>query len=340
MSAKKATPKAVFDACEQLELLEQPWNRDDVRTLVGGGSFSVIDPLIQAWRKLQPVREVAPTVPTDLLIQMATMLEQQVSSYIEDVESRDQQREEALLALNETASKNFAEIEAELEANLDVAEQSNHQLEAELARLDSDLRSKDQQINTLELELKVSKESNSALSNRQQEQKAFYETTLTQQKAEFKQSMLDETSRAAQAHQQQMSELKLENQQQLARQKSELLEAAEVAENRLMRLLDESRSELKELARDSAAKIDSLSHDLQTERQLVNSQRLEIKSLEGSLVQYQKNAEEVQERLNQENELLKKKLLDLKNEGSVREQNDLQQLKESIRLLQEQVQRK
>ena len=78
MSMKKATPKAVFEACEQLELQDRPWNRDDIRSLVGGGSFSVIDPLIQAWRKLQPVREVAPSVPAELLIQVATLLEQQI----------------------------------------------------------------------------------------------------------------------------------------------------------------------------------------------------------------------------------------------------------------------
>lgn len=340
MSAKKATPKAVFDACEQLELLENPWNRDDVRALIGGGSFSVIDPLIQAWRKLQPVREVAPSVPSDLLIQMATMLEQQISGYIEDVESRDQQREEALLALNEAAAEAFTKRESELEADLGTAEQANHQLEAELARLEGELRSKEQVTQALELELNISKESISALSKRLEEQKVFYETTLSEQKAEHKQSMQNEVARFTEAHHQQLAELKLEHQQQLAQQKTELAEAAEIAENRLMRLLDQSRSELKELTRESAAKIDSLSHNLQAEKQLVNSLKLEFKSLEGSLVQYQKNAEEAQARLIRENEVLEKKLLDLKDEGVVREKNDLQQLKESIRLLQQQVQGK
>lgn len=340
MSAKKATPKAVFDACEQLELLESPWNRDDVRAIVGGGSFSVIDPLIQAWRKLQPIREVAPSVPNDLLIQMATMLEQQISGYIENVESRDHQREEALLALNKTASEGFAKRELELETALDATEQANHQLEAELSRLEEELRAKYQQAQTLELELQVAKESNSALSERLNDQKAFYESALSEQKAEYKQASQNEAARFAEVHQQQLSELKSEYQQQLVQQKTELTNAAEIAENRLMRLLDQSRSELKELARETATKIDSLGNNLQAEKQLVSTQKLEIKSLESRLIQNQKNADEGQERLIQENEMLRKEMLDLKDEGSARERNDLQQLKESIRLLQEQVQGK
>lgn len=143
MSIKKATPKAVFDACEQLELLDKSWNRDDVRALIGGGSFSVIDPLIRAWRQLQPVREVAPTVPTDLLIQIATMLERQVSEFIGDIEARDQAREETLLSLNENASEIFSRREAELETQIDLAKQANHQLEAELSRLEGELRDKE-----------------------------------------------------------------------------------------------------------------------------------------------------------------------------------------------------
>lgn len=340
MSAKKATPKAVFDACEQLELLEGPWNRDDVRALVGGGSFSVIDPLIQAWRKLQPVREVAPSVPSDLLIQVATMLEQHMTDYIEDIESRDQQREQALLALNEEAANSFSKRELELETALDATEQANHQLEAELSRLEGELMASDQQAHTLGLELKVTKESYSALSERLKEQKAFYETALNEKKTEYRQTIQDETARFTEVHQQQLSELKAEHQQQVIQQKVELTNAAEIAENRLMRLLDQTRSELKELTKESVAKIDTLSNNLQAEKQLVNTKKLEIKSLEGSLIQNQKNADEAQQHLIQENAVLKKKLLDLKDEGDAREGNDLQLLKESVRLLQEQIQGK
>lgn len=340
MSVKKATPKAVFDACEQLELVGNSWNRDDVRALVGGGSFTVIDPLIQAWRKLQPVREVAPSVPSDLLIQVATMLEQQVSGYIEEVEARDQHREQALLALNEESADSFSKREVELEAKLEVVEHANHQLEAELSRIEDEFKSQKVQTQTLELELQLAKESNLSLNERLGSQKEFYETALNEQKAELKQSLQDETSRLAEVHQQQLSELKTEHQQQLAQQKTELTNAAEIAENRLMRLLDQSRSEYKELAKETSTKIDALSNNLQAEKQLVNTQKLEIQSLEGSLMQNQKNAGETQERLIQENELLKQKLIDLKDEGSTREKSDLQLLKESVRLLQEQVQGK
>lgn len=340
MSVKKATPKAVFDACEQLELVGSSWNRDDVRALVGGGSFTVIDPLIQAWRKLQPVREVAPSVPSDLLIQVATMLEQQVSGYIEEVEARDQHREQALLALNEESADSFSKREAELEAKLEVVEHASHQLEAELSRIEDEFKSQKVQTQTLEFELQLAKESNLSLNERLESQKEFYETALNEQKAELKQSLQDETSRLAEVHQQQLSELKTEHQQQLAQQKAELTNAAEIAENRLMRLLDQSRSEYKELAKETSTKIDALSNNLQAEKQLVNTQKLEIQSLEGSLMQNQKNAGETQERLIQENELLKQKLIDLKDEGSTREKSDLQLLKESVRLLQEQVQGK
>lgn len=340
MSVKKATPKAVFDACEQLELLGDSWNRDDVRALVGGGSFTVIDPLIQAWRKLQPVREIAPSVPSDLLIQVATMLEQQMSDYIEEVETRDRHREQALLALNEESAANFSKREAELEAKLEVAEHANHQLEAELSRIEGEFKSQKTQVQTLELELQVAKESNSDLNERIKEQKTFYEATLDEQKTEFKQASLDETARFTGIHQQQLSELKSEHQQQLVQQKAELNNAAEIAENRLMRLLDQSRSELKELAKETASKIDTLSNNLQAEKQLVNTQKLEIKSLEESLTQHQKNTGETQARLTQENELLKKKLLDLRDEYNTQERSDLQLLKESVRLLQEQAQRK
>ena len=121
MSIKKATPKAVFDACEQLELLGKTWNRDDVRMIIGGGSFVVIDPLIQAWRKLQPVREVAPTVPTELLIQVASMLEKQMADFIGTVEQQDKEREEILLSLNKSASESFELRESQLEAELELA---------------------------------------------------------------------------------------------------------------------------------------------------------------------------------------------------------------------------
>jgi len=281
MSLKKATPKAVFEACEQLELQSSAWNRDDVRLSIGGGSFSVIDPLIQAWRKLQPVREVAPSVPTDLLIQVATMLEQQVSDYVGEIELRDQEREATLLALNEAVAENLQRLEFELTEQLALSQQANHDLEAECSRLEHELREKAQSFLAAEIKLQVSEEATASLSERLKEQQAFYESSLQQQK----QSQQDESTRSLELHQQQVNQLKMESQQQLTQQKVELVDAAQLSEDRLMRLLDQGRIELKELQRSSTEKLEVLSREQQTDKQLVDKQSHEINSLEAALQQ-------------------------------------------------------
>jgi hypothetical protein len=289
MSLKKATPKAVFDACEQLALLDQPWNRDDVRLNIGGGSFSVIDPLIQAWRKLQPVREVAPSVPTDLLIQVATMLEQKITDYIGEVELRDQEREATLLILNETVAENLQQLESELTEQLTFSQQANHHLEAECSRLEHELGEKAQALLAVEFKLQVSDEAAASLSARLKEQQTFYESSLQQQK----QSQQDENNRTLELHQQHVNQLKIESQQQLSQQKTELVDAAQLSENRLMRLLDQGRNELKELQVSSGEKLDALSRELQTDKQLANKQSHEIKSLEAALLQTQLDARQL-----------------------------------------------
>jgi hypothetical protein len=283
MSLKKASPKAVFDACEQLELLDRPWNRDDVRLSIGGGSFSVIDPLIQAWRKLQPIRQVAPTVPTDLLIQVATMLELQISDYVSEVELRDQEREVTLLALNEDVAENLQQLESELTEQLALSKQANHELEAECSRLEHELADQAQSLLSAEFKLQVSEEALVSLSQRLKEQQAFYESNLQVQK----QSQQDESARALEQHQQHINQMKMEAQQQLAQQKAELNDAAQLSEDRLMRLLDQGRNELKELQRSSTEKLEILTREQQTDKQLVNKQNHEIKSLEVSLQQAQ-----------------------------------------------------
>ena len=289
MSLKKATPKAVFDACEQLELLDQPWNRDDVRLNIGGGSFSVIDPLIQAWRKLQPIREVAPSVPADLLIQVATMLEQKIADYIGEVELRDQEREGALLLLNEVVSENLQQLESELTEQLAFSQQANHHLEAECSRLEHELREKTQTLLAVEFKLQSSNETAAALSARLKEQQTFYESSLQQQK----QSQQDENNRTLELHQQLINQLKIESQQQLTQQKNELVDAAELSENRLMRLLDQGRNELKELQAYSSEKLDVLSREQQADKQLASKQSHEIKSLEAALHQTQLDAQQL-----------------------------------------------
>lgn len=339
MSLKKATPKAVFDACEQLELLDRSWNRDDVRTLAGGGSFSVIDPLIQAWRKLQPVREVAPSIPTDLLIQMATMLEQKVSGYIEDVELRDQEREAVLLEANEVVSANLQQMESKLTEQLELSQQANHDLEAECSRLEAELDEKHQLCLTLEMKFQVSKEAEISLSQRLKGQQEFYEQALKEQKQGRQQS----EERLLEQHQQQVQQLKLESQQQLIQQKTQLADAFESAENRLMRLLDQTRNELKEQQLAASNKIDSLRNECQVQNQLAARQKLEIKTLESTLLQVKEDAQQLGLQqgaqvaaqlaaLEKENLILQQQVFQ-----QVKEKDDFNSLKDSIQLLQKQL---
>ena len=340
MSLKKATPKAVFDACEQLELLDRSWNRDDVRLAVGGGSFSVIDPLIQAWRKLQPIREVAPTVPTDLLIQVATMLEQQVSGYIAEIDARDNERGSALLKASAVLAENLQQIESELAAQLETTQQANHDLEAECARLEGELDEKTQYSESLKTQLSISEEANASLNSRIKEQQEFYESALKLQKLGQQES----ENRLVEQGKQQVSQLKLESQQQLAQQKSEIQDAAELAENRLMRLLDQSRGEMKELQLVSDKRFEALNRECQNDKQAVNKQKVEINTLEVSLQQTKQLSEQamlsIEAQLalaNSENNELQKQLGDHEVQGSNKEKSDLEQLKDSIRLLQNQV---
>jgi hypothetical protein len=340
MSLKKATPKAVFDACEQLELLDRSWNRDDVRLAVGGGSFSVIDPLIQAWRKLQPIREVAPTVPTDLLIQVATMLEQQVSSFVEEVELRDQEREAALLAASELLSSNLQQVESDLSHQLEMAQQANHDLEAEYSRLEGELREQSQLSSRLETKLRAAEDAANSLNKHLKEQQEFYISGLKLQKQEQQ----EREARLTGQNEQQIKQFKLESQQQLAQQKTQLNDAAELAENRLMRLLDQSRGEAKDLLLSSDKKIESLNIEHLSDKKIVNQQKIEINTLEASLQQVRQLSEQkilgLEAQLvltnNEKSELITQ-LYDQKNQGNQREKSDLEQLKDSIRLLQNQV---
>ena len=340
MSLKKATPKAVFEACEQLELLERSWNRDDVRLLVGGGSFSVIDPLIQAWRKMLPVREVAPSVPAELLINVAGMLESQITEYIGDIEQRDKERETALLEMNEITSNNLQQLESDLTDRLESSYQANQDLEAELSRLESELSEKEQAFQLLSIKQQVSDETVVSLNERLKEQSDFYEAALVQQK----QSQLSDAERQSELHQQQLNELKLECQQQLDKQKNELIKASQLAEDRLMRMLDQTRLEQKELAIISDNKIQGAAKELQAEKQQSNTFQLEIKSLTARLSQAEQDAVTLAKTANDqvielesEKALLIGQLKGFQTKGSEQEKTDLQQLKDSIKLLQEQM---
>lgn len=344
MSIKKATPKAVFSACEQLELIGNAWNRDDVRMIIGGGSFVVIDPLIQAWRKLQPVREIAPTVPAELLMQMASALEKQMSGFVEEIEQRDKKREETLLLLNKDASANFEFRESQLETEVELAQRANHELEAELSRLETELTDSRQALQALELKLQASSETAMSLNSRLQEQKALYESTIKEQK----QTHADDKERSNEQHLLAINEIKLDAQQQLAQQKTSLTEAAEIAENRLMRLLDQARGEQRQLTGEFTKKLEILSQELQVEKQVRQGQKLEVSSLALALSEAKESLRAFKEEqaevidlqlttLQTENLDLKEQLAQLKDKNGAQELSDIQQLRESIKQLQDRV---
>ena len=106
MAKKIATAEAVFRACEELDAAGNPWNRDDVRYRVGGGGFNVIDPLIQAWRRLKPVKAIAPSAPTELLHLIATSVEQHFTDYITQMSENADAREKAF----DRASADLSEV--------------------------------------------------------------------------------------------------------------------------------------------------------------------------------------------------------------------------------------
>ncbi len=329
MSMKKATPRAVFAACEQLELLDRPWNRDDVRITIGGGSFSIIDPLIQTWRKMQPVREVAPSLPTDLLIQVAALLEQQVSDYIADVDARDQTRESNLLHMTETLTDNFEKTEAELNSQLEVATTANHQLEAECSRLEGELSDIRQQAQTLEVQ-KAAAEENAASSKKQlSDQKTHFEQSQQQQK----EAHVNAEIRLNEQSQQALEKLKAEHDQQrvqqLSEQKAQLTESAEMAENRLMKLLDQAREELKDLRLEMRSEI----HQYQQQKDQLNTENnlliKEKQGLEGRIEQINAQLQQQMEAFAAEKSALNKRL-----EEQSSGKGELESLKASIQLLQ------
>ena len=114
MARPIATPSSVFAACERLDAAKERWNREDVRREVGGGGFVVIDPLIQAWRALKPLREVAPSTPTELLHQVATSLEAHVAEFTAQAEERQKAQQQVFDTTVAELAERLAGIEREL----------------------------------------------------------------------------------------------------------------------------------------------------------------------------------------------------------------------------------
>jgi uncharacterized protein YfcZ (UPF0381/DUF406 family) len=274
-------------------------------------------------------------VPTDLLIQVATMLELQISDYVSEVELRDKEREAALLTLNETVSENLQYMESELTEQLALSQQVNHELEAECSRVEYELKEKAQLLLAVEFKFQVSEETAVSLSQRLKEQQAFYESSLQVQK----QSQQDESARVLELHQQQINQMKMEAQQQLVQQKVELIDAAQLSENRLMRLLDQGRNELKESQLLHSEKLEAFTRQQQADKQLGNEQVHEIKSLEISLHQIQLEATQLAAKHGAQLTLLNNDKLSLQRQltEQAAEKGGLESLASSIKQIQDQM---
>jgi len=343
---KKATPKAVFEACQQLSLSMEEgesWNRDDVRHLVGGGSYAVIDPLIKAWRNLQPVREVAPSIPSELLIQVASLLEQQVSGYIAEVEQRDEQREFFFRQAGEELASNLQAVEDALTSDLELAQQAKHELDAECSRLDAELSLSQQEGYGLALKLELMEKELVQANQRLSSEKERYDRIIDQANKD-KESL---QVRLSEQNVQAIADCKLDYQQQLAAQKSQLLNAAELSENRLMRLLDQARVEMKELQQSCEGKLDAGSRQQQQDKAGLNKQKLEINVLESELKLLKQGVEQQvleHESLlllaNNEVTALRDQLLQQRSQGVQEDKSDLQAIKDSILTLQNQLQQR
>lgn len=332
MTQKKATPKAVFEACQQLSIsLEEgeSWNRDDVRLLVGGGSFAVIDPLIKAWRKLQPMREVAPSLPSELLLQVATLLEQQVEGYISEVQQRDEKRESLFNQAGMELAENLRQLEERLTSELEEAKFANHDLESECSRLESELIGSQQESYSQALKLEMMEKELDQAGLALKAEKERHDRNLLQSQKEAEALRL----RMAEQNTQETNSLKLDYQQQLASQKKQLVDAAELAENRLMRLLDQSRLEMKESQGDFEVKLAGFNQKNQEDQSIIGQKKLEMKVL---VTEVEQRSEQIS-LLAKENDMLKDRLSQQQSEIIHEDASDLKAIKDSIALLQKQL---
>ena len=234
MAQKIATASTVFAACDRLSAANERWNREDVRSEVGGGGYVVIDPLIRAWRELKSLREAAPTMPAELLHQVATSLEAHITGYI-------------------------GEADARLSESQQVFERTVSELSEQLATLESAIQEKDDRLKAMAADqnslLVQLEDSQQALSDEKTDSARLITENdglrgqILRMESEHKESIEKLSADAKEqslAHAQERAKASEEYSTALAGQRKELAEAAAQAENRLMILLDQERQAAKE----------------------------------------------------------------------------------------------
>lgn len=253
MAKKIATVSTVFAACDQLDAVNERWNREDVRHTIGGGGYVVIDPLIQAWRALKPLREVAPSTPAELLHQVAMSLETHVADLTESTESR----------LNESQAV-FENTVSELSERLTA-------LEAEVTEKTASLERAAKERLDLESELDASRETVSAL--RADNAKALAEkdglagrvTRLESEHREVIKALQHEARALAAENDEERLRVNEEHAAALANQRQEQNHLAEQAENRLLVLLDQERQSAKEATAQLTAQVSEAAANAQAQ---------------------------------------------------------------------------
>jgi chromosome segregation ATPase len=267
MAQKLATVSTVFAACDRLDAANERWNREDVRNEVGGGGYRVIDPLIRAWRSLKPLREVAPTTPSELLHQVAASLETHIAEYTGDAENRLAESQKVFDATISELSEKLASLEADLgekEEKLEVAEASNASLTEQLDQTKANLEAAKVENARLVTE---SDGLSGQVARMEKEHKTTVQSMQTEHRELLKQQA-EERSRAAEEHA-----------AALAAQRKELAAEAEQAENRLMMLLDQERVEAKTHSKKFSSDMEKMTQKAQSAREAVVALESTVKEL-------------------------------------------------------------
>jgi chromosome segregation ATPase len=269
MSQKIATVSTVFAACDRLDAANERWNREDVRTEVGGGGFVVIDPLIKAWRELKPLREAAPTTPADLLHQVATSLDAHFNGFIETAESRLTASQEVSDTTVSALSERLAALESELEASVATMEELSHEHTGMAEQLGANRESLDE-AEKITTQLVAENDG--------------YRGQIARMESEHKEVLvnLDADAKAmAKEQTRESTRARDEHSAALASQRKEMAEAAEQTENRLMMLLDQERQAAKESTAKLTDQLAEMSDKAQTHREKAIELEATIRELKG-----------------------------------------------------------
>tara|TARA_R100001480_G_scaffold136521_1_gene133631 strand:- start:4876 stop:5886 length:1011 start_codon:yes stop_codon:yes gene_type:complete len=255
MARKIATASTVFAACDRLDAANERWNREDVRNEVGGGGYAVIDPLIQAWRGLKPLREAAPSTPVELLHQVATTLETHIVDFMGEVDSRNLEAQKVFEATVSELSERLANLESEL-----------NEKEVNLQAVTADRASLVEQLEDSQHSLNEVKVAHSKLVT----ENDGYRGQITRLESEHKETMNKlnaDAKEAAKANTTERSRVAKEHAAALKAQRKEMAEAAEQTENRLMMLLDQERQSAKESNAQTILQLSQVTEKAQVHRE-------------------------------------------------------------------------